>query len=260
MEIQGRFDSRSFAALTCFLARRRFFVERVEGDSAELTGDDARHLVRVLRAEIGQRYELSDHRQAWLAEISAIGPDRAVFHILEAVPAVSPTAHITLLAALFKFDRFEWLIEKATELGVARIVPVITERTEKGLGVAAGKRIERWKKIVHEAAQQSRRIEPPSVVLPENFSAALARESRYRYFLDELPGVEPLLRALPPDRFPSDDVVVFTGPEGGWTSRERAAASDAGWKPVSLANSILRSETAAIAALSIVSNAWYAAY
>src|SRR5689334_12492173 len=104
--------------LPYLLARRRFFVDHISADRAELTGDDARHLARVLRAEPGQRFELSDNQQAYLAEITAVTAARVTFRILEPVPAVPPSPHITLYAALIKFDRFEWLIEKATELGV----------------------------------------------------------------------------------------------------------------------------------------------
>jgi 16S rRNA (uracil1498-N3)-methyltransferase len=136
------------------LARRRFFVDRIDGGEAELTGEDARHLARVLRAEPGQRYELSDNHVAYLAEISAVDPRRITFRILEPLPAEAPAPAITLFAALIKFDRFEWLVEKATELGVTRIVPVNAGRAEKGLASAAAKRVERWKKIGARAASK----------------------------------------------------------------------------------------------------------
>jgi 16S rRNA (uracil1498-N3)-methyltransferase len=238
------------------LARRRFFVNRIHGDHAELTGDDARHLARVLRAEPGQRYEVSDNREVYLAEISATNAQRITFHILEALPAEAPSPQITLCAALIKFDRFEWLVEKATELGVARIVPVDAERTEKGLAMAAGKRIERWKKIARESSQQARRVRMPEIAAPETLERALPDAVPYRYFLEEQPGAEPLARALPAGRTGEDTIAILTGPEGGWTDRERELAVRTGWKPVSLGSNILRAETAAIAALSILSHAW----
>ncbi len=212
----------------------------------------------MLRAEAGQRYEVSDNQRAYLAEISVIGPQRVAFRILEPLAAEAPAASITLFAALIKFDRFEWLVEKATELGAARIVPVNAERAEKGLASGAAKRVERWKKIARESSQQARRVRLPEVTPPVEFSVALTDSSRYRYFLEEQPGAKPLLSALPPESVcaPEDAVAVFTGPEGGWTDRERAEASGAGWIPVSLGNHILRAETAGIAALAICSNAW----
>ncbi len=243
------------------MARRRFFVDRIRGDRAELEGDDARHLVRVLRAEAGQRYELSDNQRGYLAEITDIGPHRVAFRILEPLAAEAPAPTITLFAALMKFDRFEWLVEKATELGVARIVPVSAERAEKGLASAAVKRAERWKKIARESSQQARRVRVPEVAPPVEFSAALADSSRYRYFLEEQPGAEPLLRALPPEstRTPEDAIALLAGPEGGWTDRERMLAAAAGWKSVSLGHNILRAETAGMAALATCSHAWHRA-
>ncbi|HKW99385.1 MAG TPA: RsmE family RNA methyltransferase [Bryobacteraceae bacterium] len=236
------------------VARRRFFVDRIDGDRAELTGDGARHLARVLRAEPGQRYELSDNHQLYLAEIAEVAPKGVTFRIVEALPAGPAASAITLYAALIKFDRFEWMIEKATELGVARIVPINTDRTEKGLDTAARKRAERWRKIARESSEQSRRLTLPEIAPADTFANALHDASRHRYFLEEQPGAEPLFAALPPsaDRKPADVIALLVGPEGGWTDREREAARAAGWRAVSLARNILRAETAAVAALAVL--------
>src|SRR5215469_8294921 len=129
------------------MAKRRFFVEAIRGGTAELHGDEARHLTRVLRAEAGQRYEITDSQAAWLAEIAEARGDRVVFRVIEPVESPEMPVQITLLAALIKFDRFEWMIEKATELGVERIVPFEAARTEKGLLEASAKRTQRWKRI-----------------------------------------------------------------------------------------------------------------
>jgi len=243
------------------LARRRFFVDRIHGGEAELTGEDARHLARVLRAEPGQRYELSDNHSAYLAEISDVSPRRIAFRILEPLPDEAPAPCITLFAALIKFDRFEWLVEKATELGVARIVPVNAARAEKGLASAAAKRVERWRKIARESSQQARRVQIPEIALPAEFVASLTDSSRYRYLLEEQPGAVPLLRALPPEpaRSSADTIAILTGPEGGWIDDERAQAKGAGWTAVSLGPHILRAETAAIAGLAVCRNAWHSA-
>ena len=236
------------------MARRRFFVDRIHDGHAELGGDDARHLARVLRAEPGQRYEISDNQRAYLAEIAAITAHRVTFAIVEPLPAPPPQPEITLYAALIKFDRFEWLIEKATELGVSRLVPVDAERTEKGLASAATKRIDRWRKIARESSQQSRRLRLPEIAPAGTFTTATADASPCRVFLDEQPGAPMLLQALASDPG-RNTVAILTGPEGGWTDRERTAALAAGWKPVSLGVQILRAETAAIAALAVVSQA-----
>jgi len=237
------------------LARRRFFVDRIRDNHASLTGDDAHHLARVLRAEPGQRYEISDNERAYLAEIAAITPHHVTFTVIELLPTLPPQPEITLYAALIKFDRFEWLIEKATELGVSRLVPVTSERIEKGLAPAAAKRLDRWRKIARESSQQSRRIRLPEISPVEPFATAIADASPHsRFFLDEQPGAPLLLQAFPPDP-PKDAVVILTGPEGGWTDRERTAAVNAGWKPVSMGANILRAETAAIAALAVLSQA-----
>ena len=242
--------------LCCFLARRRFFVDRIHGDRAELTGDDARHLARVLRAEAGQQYELSDNRQAYLAEITEAGAQRVTFRIVEPLAPEAPSPEITLFAALIKFDRFEWLVEKATELGVARIVPVDADRTEEGLARAAAKRVDRWRKIARESSQQARRLRIPDIAAPATFDTVASDSGGARFFLEEQPGAHPLLRVLPAIRTPTDSIAILTGPEGGWTDRERALAASAGWKPVSLGRQILRAETAAMAALAILGSAW----
>jgi 16S rRNA (uracil1498-N3)-methyltransferase len=238
------------------LARRRFFVDRIHGDRAELTGDDARHLARVLRAEVGQQYELSDNQRAFLAEITEAGAQRVTFRIVEPLAPEPPSPDITIFAALIKFDRFERLVEKATELGVARIVPVDADRTEEGLARAATKRVDRWKKIARESSQQARRLRVPDIAAPASFEAAVSASAAVRFFLEEQPSADPLLRVLPPVRTPTDAIAILTGPEGGWTDRERALAAQAGWKPVSLGRQILRAETAAIAALAILGHAW----
>src|SRR5437868_6681312 len=172
--------------------RRRFFVDEVHSGHAELSGDDAQHLTRVLRVEAGQRYEISDNRNVYLAEIEVARKGSVVFRVLERMEAKAPPIHIILCAALIKFDRFEWMIEKTTELGVAEIVPVEAARSEHGLERAAHKRIERWRRIALESSQQSRRAFLPQIAEPVAFKHALARAADDRYALDENPGGVPL--------------------------------------------------------------------
>lgn len=237
------------------MARRRFFVDEIRAGRAALSGEDARHLRQVLRAEIGQRYEICDNRSVYVAEIENVRKDEVSFQVIEQLPVEQPPLSLTLLAALTKFDRFEWMIEKATELGVERIVPVEAERSEKGLERAALKRLERWRKIVRESSQQSRRARMPEVTEPLRLEQALASLASHRFFLDETGG-DPLLSAVPADRANAEEAALAIGPEGGWTDAERQLAAARGWRRISLGPMILRAETAAIAATAVLVNAW----
>jgi len=236
--------------------RRRFFVDEVRNGSAHIDGEEARHLTRVLRVEAGQRYEISDNRHVYLAEIETARKESVVFRTLEKLPAAPAAARIELYAALIKFDRFEWIVEKATELGVTEIVPVEAARSDRGLEKGAAKRVERWRRIALEASQQSRRTHLPEIEEPVPLAVALARTGTCRFALDENPDAAPLLSALPLARTAQDTVAILTGPEGGWTEDERASFTVAGWTPVSMGPLILRTETAVIAALAVVSQAW----
>lgn len=237
------------------LARRRFFVNAVDNGTAELQGDDARHLTRVLRAEAGQQYEISDNQSAYLAEIVEARGDRVQFRVIEPIETPPPPVLITLCAALIKFDRFEWIIEKATELGVDRVLPVHATRSDKGLMEASRKRSERWNRIARESGQQSRRVRAPEILPAVRFDRSLATEADYRYFLEEATAPA-LLRMLPGSRSASDRVALLVGPEGGWIDAERHAAANTNWQPASLGPQLLRAETAAAAAIAIIINAW----
>ncbi len=236
--------------------RRRFFVEQVRNGQAEISGEDAQHLTRVLRVEAGQHYEISDNHEVYLAEIETARKERVVFRTVAKLETVEPPVRMILCASLIKFDHFEWMIEKATEMGAERVIPVIAIRTEKGLEKAAGKRVERWRRLGVEASQQSRRARLPVIEQPLKWRQALSTNAAYRFALDENPGAPPFLSALPKFRAAGDTVALLTGPEGGWTDGERAEFSANGWTAVSLGTSILRAETAALAGLAVVSAAW----
>jgi len=213
-----------------------------------MEGEAAHHLGRVLRAQIGQLYELSDGEQVWLGRIESVGRDRLQFALVEELPAVHPGVDLTLLLAVVKFDAFEWAIEKATELGVSTIVPLAAERSEKALLAAAAKRAERWKKILLEASQQSRRVRVPvlgELVRPE--SAFASRRDGLRVMLSERADASPLRKVLQGQR--ATKATLAIGPEGGWTDAEFAAAQSGGFLEASLGRLILRTETAVIAAL-----------
>lgn len=234
------------------MARRRFFVDQVRSGHAQIQGDDAHHLTRVLRVEAGQKYEISDNRDVYLAEIETARKDLVSFAVIEKLTAAELSARITIAAALIKFERFEWLIEKATELGVDAIVPFMAERSEKGLDLAAGKRGERWRRIGREASEQSRRARLPEISVALSFADAVALKADLKMALDEQSGATPILAALPRDTPRDMTVALLVGPEGGWTDRERSMFTASGWTPVSLGNTILRAETAAIVAIGVV--------
>jgi 16S rRNA (uracil1498-N3)-methyltransferase len=236
--------------------RRRFFVDQLTGKTAAIEGDAAHHLSRVLRAQEGQLYELSDGQSVRLGRIEKVARDRVDFALLEEIPAPPPAIDVTLLLSIVKFDAFEWAIEKATELGVSTIVPLAAARSEKALLVAAGKRADRWKKILAEASQQSRRVRVP--VLRELSQPADAFSSHatapVKIMLSErtdAPTLRQILQAEPPRR----QTVLAIGPEGGWTDAEFAAAQAAGFREASLGKLILRTETAVAAALASINYA-----
>jgi len=235
--------------------RRRFFVERFANGAAHLEGDAARHLVRVLRAEPGQLYELSDGESVFLARLERVSSHQADFALLESLPASAPRFETSLLLAIVKFDRFEWALEKATELGVDTIVPLAAERSEKPLVSAASKRAARWQKILLESAQQARRLRVPALQAATRPAAAFAQSvASVRVLFSERSSAPPVQAVFNQAASKSAGaeplrIALAIGPEGGWTDREFEAASSAGFLESSLGKNILRTETAVIAGL-----------
>jgi 16S rRNA (uracil1498-N3)-methyltransferase len=229
------------------MARRLFFVDRISQDEAELHGEDAHHLTRVLRVRVGEQMEISDNLQVALAEVIEAGKSHVRFRVIERRGAQALPANLHLVPALFKFDHFEWMIEKAVELGVTRICPMLAEFSGGGLEAACAKRRQRWLRLIKEASQQCRRWRLPVLEEAAPLARQLEREG-FRLFLDEHPGGAPILAALA-DWNPNQPANLMVGPEGGWAPHERAAAEQAGWRRVTLGPTILRAETAGIAAL-----------
>jgi 16S rRNA (uracil1498-N3)-methyltransferase len=213
-----------------------------------MEGEAAHHLGRVLRAQAGQVYELSDGTRVRLARVESVGRDRVEFALLEDLPTYPQSLDVTLLLSVVKFDAFECAIEKATELGVSAIVPLAAARSEKALLVAAAKRAERWKKILLEASQQSRRVCVPvlaDLARPEN--AFASHRDGLRVMLSERADAPPMRKILGGQL--AKKAVLGIGPEGGWTEAEFEAACGAGFQEASLGRLILRTETAVISAL-----------
>ena len=234
--------------------RRRFFVDQFTDNGATMHGEAAHHLGRVLRAEPGQLYELSDGQRVRLGRIEKVSRDRVEFGLLDEIPSHQPAHQLALLLSIVKFDAFEWALEKATELGVSSIIPLAASRSEKALLAAAGKRAERWRKILLESAQQSRRLRLPDlrpVVRPGE--AFLQDHGELKILLSErqdAPSLKNILGSASAKR-----AALAIGPEGGWTDDELAQARESGFREASLGLLILRTETAVIAALACVNYA-----
>jgi 16S rRNA (uracil1498-N3)-methyltransferase len=235
------------------MTRRRWIADTWNENSASLSGDQAMHLVRVLRAQIGMEFDVVAGDRVRRGVIAELADESVIFTLGEDLEA-GPALPVTLLLAVFKFDRMEWAIEKATELGVARIIPVIARRTEKHLAQASAARVERWRRIAREAAQQSRRSDAIVIDDPKPLKEA-AREGpqALRLLLAEGERGTTLRDALEVDAGPpARQLRIAVGPEGGWTAEEEILFATEGWKPVSMGPRILRAETAAIAAIAVV--------
>jgi len=235
--------------------RRRFFIDQFAGGRAVLGGDAAHHLGRVLRAEGGQLYELSDGHRVWLGRIENVKRDRVEFSLVEELASREPALQTTLLLSVVKFDAFDLALEKATELGVCAIVPLAASRSEKALLAAAPKRAERWKKILLEASQQSRRLRPPTLsALAKPEAAFSAHGESLKIILSERLETPPLRSILEGQN--ATTVGLAIGPEGGWTDGEFQCARQRGFHEASLGQLILRTETAVIAALASLNYAF----
>jgi 16S rRNA (uracil1498-N3)-methyltransferase len=265
------------------MTRRRWIADDFSADRAALTGEHAAHLSRTLRARVGQEFEVACGDQVRRATVASVSDDRVEFTLGEPITA-SDVVPITLLLAVFKFDRMEWAIEKSTELNVTKIVPVIARRTEKHLALAAEKRAERWRRIARDASEQSRRAVPPEIADPTKLKNALPQiesDSSKRGVIPTegfSPSGEPALSlskgtCCPPEgalnivlaetedqaslsevlhaHKAAQSLTLAVGPEGGWTDDELQLFANWRWIAASLGNTILRAETAAIAALAI---------
>lgn len=233
--------------------RRRFLVDSLEGSSAVVRGSDARHLGRVLRARPGQLYELSDGGAVWLGKVVRVNREAVEFALVAPVDDARGELPVeaTLLVSIVRFARFEWSLEKATEMGAAVVRPVAAVRSERGLVEAVPKRMARWERIAHEAAEQSRRLRPPLLMPVERAADAFANtRAEVKFLLSERRDARPLSQLRPTAR-PGSVALAF-GPEGGWTDEEFAAARAAGFEEASLGPLILRTETAVVAALAVV--------
>ncbi len=230
------------------MTRRRWIADEVDGARAALTGTHAAHLARVLRARPGQEFEVVAEGVVRRGVVVDVSDQRVEFELHEEV-ATAVARPVTLALAVFKFDRFEWAVEKCTELGVSKIIPLIARRTDAHLAAAAEKRVQRWRRIAREASQQSRRAAEPEIAEPKKLKELLVpAQDGARIVLSE---VEKQV-ALKDLVAGAGAVTLAIGPEGGWTEDELKLFADAGWAAATLGETILRAETAAITATAVV--------
>lgn len=231
------------------MTRRRWIADEVSDNHAALTGSHAEHLARVLRARVGQEFDIVAAGVLRRGRVASIAENRVDFELGEDIPA-AVAANLTLLLAVFKFDRMEWAIEKCTELGVAKIVPVIARRTDTHLASSSGKRVERWRRVALQASEQSRRTTAPEISAPMKLRDAVELSGALRVLLAETEE-HTMLREVLDTHQSAKAILLAIGPEGGWTEDELQLFQNAGWTSASLGPTILRAETAAIAATAL---------
>jgi 16S rRNA (uracil1498-N3)-methyltransferase len=231
------------------MTRRRWIADEVSETHAALLGEHADHVIRVLRARVGQEFDVATGSAVRRGRIISIRDGRVEFELGEELGAHS-SANIILLLSIFKFDRMEWAIEKCTELGVAKIVPMIARRTDAHLAAASAKRVERWRKIALQAAEQSRRPAVAEITTPMKVHEAVKLAAALRILLNESEQ-EDTLREVLSARKGEGEILLAIGPEGGWAEDELQRFSNEAWISASLGSTILRVETAAIAATAI---------
>jgi 16S rRNA (uracil1498-N3)-methyltransferase len=235
------------------MTRRRWIADEVSGNRAALVGAHADHLVRVLRTRVGEEFDIVSETTVRRGRVTSLRDGRVEFELAEEVSAARLPV-VTIVLAIFKFDRMEWAIEKCTELGVSRIIPLISSRTDSHLTAASAKRTERWRRIALQASEQSRRTSPPEITSPIKLSQALTLGDGNRILLSESEE-NTLFRDALNLADPEAGIVLAIGPEGGWTENELQSFQQAGWIAASLGNTILRAETAAIAATAVAMSA-----
>ena len=237
---------------------RLFVAKRIRPDEPlSLDRDSAHYVSRVLRARVGDTVTLFDGSGAeYPARIAALGR-----HEVQLVPGAAVDVaresplDLHLAQGLSRGDRMDTVVQKATELGVRRILPFATEFSVVRLDAErAAKKQRHWQAVAHSACEQCGRNRPPVVAAPSEFSDLLATEARNDTLCLLLqPGATESLRELPR---PSGRVLVLVGPEGGFSPTEQQQALAAGCIPVSFGPRVLRTETAALAALAVMQALW----
>lgn len=243
------------------MSSKRVFVppEAISDSRAEVRGEEFHHLARVRRVRVGSAVEVFDGAgRGFLGRVETIGRDHLWIHLEEELPAGSrdPLLEVVLYQAVpSSAGVMEEIVARATELGVGRIVPVVTTRSRAALlsstdGLA--RRLPRWERITRDACKSSGRFRPPLLDPPLVFPLALedaGTRSGLRIIPAEHGHHPPLDSSLVSGPLPQGAVALLVGPEGGWTGEELDQALASGFRPVSLGPRILRTATAALATL-----------
>jgi len=240
------------------MSERRFLVRSEDLDldrgEARVTGAEHHHLTRVLRLRVGDAVALFDGLGAGHhGEVAAIGREETRVRLTGPdTRPVDPEFSLTLAQAIPHSEKMEWLIQKATELGVGRVIPVVAARSVVRPPEGRWERLERWRRVAQEAARQSGRRRVPIVDEPQAWDAVLSASegSGERFMLCEDPGqAAPAPLSLPAG---ARAALVAVGPEGGWSAEEVAAGVRAGVRPIHLGPRILRTETAGVTAVALL--------
>ncbi|WP_366924120.1 16S rRNA (uracil(1498)-N(3))-methyltransferase [Metallumcola ferriviriculae] len=235
----------------------QFFVtpEAINGDMIAITGAEAHHLLKVLRLGIGDRVTVADGEgQRFAAVLETIAPDDAYARIETTLPTGEPPVEIILLQGIPKSDKMELIIQKNTELGIGKIIPVEMERSVVRLKEnKAAKRAQRWQRIALEAAKQCGRSRVPQIAAPCTLTEALMQLPHGCSLT--VPWEEETGHSLGhwlAELKSTARVAYIIGPEGGLTTGEVDLARRHGAVPVTLGQRILRTETAAMAVLAVI--------
>ncbi len=218
-------------------------------------GEDFHHLVRVRRAVEGDEIELRLQDGTLLSgRIASIGKDALIAEIIDKKAPFAVSLKLTLYAALLKGKKFDLVVQKAAELGLARVVPVATERTVPEVGEKESRRLERWNRIAAEAAKQCMRADLPEVGRVLAFGEALGEGHGARIIAH--PGGGMSVRGIRREAGAVNEAALLVGPEGGFSEREIEAAAADGWRTMSFGSTQLRAETAAIVLPAILIYEW----
>jgi 16S rRNA (uracil1498-N3)-methyltransferase len=230
----------------------------LDSREAILRGSEAHHLLRVFRARVGETVDLFDGRGCrWRGRVVGVHGDEARIEGLEPLASNEPSTEAILVQGLLKGERWDWLIAKATELGVGAIFPVRGRRSVPALkGEKAGARVARWSAIALAAAKQCERARPPAVADPRELPELLSDLREAEPDEARLVFAERIAQASPPRPRPVRRVYLAVGPEGGWAREELEAFERAGFSKATLGPRILRAETAALAAAVLAQALW----
>lgn len=215
------------------------------------------HLVHVLRIVVGDRLECVDGSgRLYAGTVTSRSRQAVAVSVDTHRHPLSSLPHVTLAQALIKPERFEWAIQKATELGVARIIPLVTSRSAARYGSGRGSaRMERWRRIVESAVEQCGRTTVPDLEEPRQFRELVARLKDRVALLPTLAVEGKTLAECLPSLRRATEVTILIGPEGDFTDEEAALAIECGIQPVRLGPLTLRAETAAVVALTLIQHA-----